>query len=85
MSQQPITDHARQDFVNPTQATTDYVWKIIISAIGVVLVGSFLAIAIAVFLKVDTGLIQILLTVFTSMVTFVGGLLIKSPVQQPGG
>ena len=54
MSQPSVTDHMRQDFVNPTQGTADYVWKIIITAIGVILVGSFLAIAIAVFLKADT-------------------------------
>ena len=84
MGQEAAIVQPRQEFVNPTQPTADYVWKVIITAVVVVLVGSFLAIAVSIFLKIDNSLIQVLLTVFTSLMTFVGGLLIKSPVQPSG-
>ena len=82
MSNDVVADKPVQTFVNPTQATADFIWRIVITAIAVVLVGSFLAIALSALLKVDSSFTQILLTIFTSVITFVGGLLIKSPVQQ---
>lgn len=82
MSSNIVTDKPVQAFENPTQATADFVWRTVIIGIVVVLVGSFLAIALSALLKIDGSFTQVLLTIFTSVITFVGGLLIKSPVQQ---
>ena len=82
MSNDIAVDKPVPAIANPTQATADFIWRMVITGIVVVLVGSFLAIALSAVLKVDSSFTQILLTIFTSVITFVGGLLIKSPVQQ---
>ena len=59
------------------------VWKIVIWAFSIVLVGSFLTLAISVFVPPATGGTsgQMILTVFTTVVGFLAGLFSPSPVE----
>ena len=60
------------------------VWKIVIWAFSIVLVGSFLTLAISVFVPPAKGGTtgQTILTVFTTVVGFLAGLFSPSPVEQ---
>ena len=61
-----------------TQEATDFVWKVIVSGAVIVFVGSAVGIVAAAFVGVN---IAPLITVFTAVVAFLGGLLAPSPVQ----
>jgi hypothetical protein len=72
----------------PSRAVRDRIWTIVISAFAVVLVGSFLTLALPVIRGAGQGAVdqttsQIVLTVFTSVVGFLGGLFAPSPDRDP--
>jgi hypothetical protein len=75
---QDKTDIARQ-FI-PDRQVTDVVWIVIVISFAIILVGAFIALAIAVFIygKLSGDL---LLTVFTTAAAFLAGLLAPSPTQ----
>lgn len=66
---------------SPSQRVANNIWMIVVGAFAFVLVGAFAAIAGYIYLgkTVDT-----LLTVFTTVAAFLGGLLVPSPVASPG-
>ncbi len=65
----------------PTQITTDRIWYITVSAFAIVLVGSFLTLAVSVFVAgAGATSSDIILTVFSSVVAFLAGLLAPSPI-----
>ena len=70
---------------SPDQSVTNFVWKMIVTSLAIVLVGSFLFLAFAVvFLQktsTDAGL-QMLLEMFTLVVGFLVGLLAPSPIHK---
>jgi hypothetical protein len=78
----PSTD--RRDVVQhiapPTHITANYIWLIVISAFSIVLVGSFLTLAVSVFVAGTDGTTgQVILTMFTSVVGFLAGIFVPSP------
>ena len=87
MSTQPTfegirTEGMKADMLNnPDKPTNNFIWKIIISGITSVLIGSFLALAIGVFMHIEATTLQLFITVFTASIGFLGGLLVKSPTQ----
>jgi hypothetical protein len=66
----------------PSDGVRDRLWLIVIAAFAVVLVGSFITLAISVFVAPSSGGTsgQIILTMFTSVVGFLAGLFAPSPV-----
>jgi len=66
----------------PSRRVANTIWLIVVGAFALVLVGAFAAIAGSVYLgkEVDT-----LLTVFTTVAAFLGGLLVPSPVAGGSG
>ena len=78
-----------QGFTGASSLTRDYLWKVIIWSFAIVLVGSFVTIALDVILpywvvqEVDKGAsAQLMLTVFTSVVGFLAGLFTPSPAAR---
>jgi hypothetical protein len=71
----------------PSDTMRDQLWKIVIWSFAVVLVGSFVTLALSVFLTIPQGATspQIILTVFTSVVGFLAGLFAPSPVAKGEG
>ncbi len=66
----------------PTDKVRDWIWLIAVAAFAIVLVGSFITLAISVFVTVPGGTsAQLILTVFTSVVGFLAGLFAPSPVS----
>jgi VIT1/CCC1 family predicted Fe2+/Mn2+ transporter len=80
LSAQDQTDIANQLGFQPSRQVTDMVWKVIVISFALVLVGGFVALAMAVFAygKLSGDL---LLTVFTTAAAFLAGLLAPSPTQ----
>lgn len=66
----------------PSAGVRDRLWLIVIAAFAVVLVGSFITLAISVFVAPSAGGTsgQVILTMFTSVVGFLAGLFAPSPV-----
>lgn len=62
-----------------SQSTADYAWRLVITAVVVVLVGLAAVVSIAVFLGVMNVLP--LVGMFTAVLTFLAGLLVPSPLQ----
>ncbi len=69
----------------PDQIITDKIWLIVIIAFAVVLVGSFLTLAVSTFLSINPVNLQILLTIFTTVTGFLAGLFTTSPFQSKKG
>lgn len=81
-----------QGLINPvgggaSPQIRDWLWLIIISGFAIVLVGSFLTLAISVFVASPerSTSAQMILTVFTAVVGFLAGLFAPSPVNQQSG
>jgi hypothetical protein len=69
---------------SPGQKASDTLWFIVVLSFAIVLVGSFLSLAIGVLVFKKSAAdaeLQILLTVFTSAVAFLAGLLTPGPVH----
>lgn len=69
----------------PNPETRDKLWKIVVTAFAIVLVGGFIALAIGLFVpnpKEGESLVnpELILTTFTSVVGFLAGLFTPSPV-----
>ncbi len=62
-----------------SQSTADYVWRLVVTSVVVVLVGLAAAVSAAVFLGVMNVLP--LVGMFTAVLTFLAGLLVPSPLQ----
>lgn len=68
---------------NPSDKVRDGLWLIVIWGFAIVMVGSFLTLAISVFtVSNDNTLPQVVLTVFTTVVGFLSGLFAPSPVTK---
>lgn len=72
----------RAGLEQPSVGVRDWLWVISITAFAVVLVGSFITLAISVFVAPSAGGTsgQVILTMFTSVVGFLAGLFVPSPV-----
>jgi uncharacterized membrane protein YozB (DUF420 family) len=69
---------------SPGQKASDDLWLIVVSGFAIVLVGAFLSLAIGVLVLNKSAAdaeLQILLTVFTSAVAFLAGLLTPGPAH----
>jgi len=80
--QQAIIDQA--GIRSPGQKASDNLWLIVVSSFAIVLVGAFLSLAIGVLILKKSAAdaeLQILLTVFTSAVAFLAGLLTPGPAH----
>lgn len=69
---------------SPGQAASDTLWLIVVCSFAIVLVGAFLSLAIGVLVLKKSAAdaeLQILLTVFTSAVAFLAGLLTPGPAH----
>jgi hypothetical protein len=66
----------------PDPETRNKLWRIVISAFAIVLVGGFIALALGVFLPIQEKGVkpELILTTFTSVVGFLAGLFTPSPV-----
>lgn len=69
----------------PTPPTRNWLWMIVVSAFSLVLVGTFISIAIAMFKTQTADTItlakpELVLSMFTSVVGFLAGLFVPSPV-----
>jgi hypothetical protein len=74
-------DEARSRVGRPSRRVADRIWLIAVCAFAAVLVGSFLTLAISVFVQVqDATSAQAMLTVFTAVLGFLAGLFTPSPV-----
>lgn len=70
----------------PTQGVADKIWRIVVWAFAIVMVGSFLTLAVGVFqtATADTPRLvtsDIVVSMFTAAVGFFAGLFAKSPTQ----
>jgi hypothetical protein len=63
--------------------TANLLWTVVVCAFAVVLVGSFIALAASVFVPgaMETRA-QMIMTLFTTVVGFLGGLFMPSPVEK---
>lgn len=61
-----------------SQKATDFIWQVVVTGAVIVFVGSAIGVGIAVFVGVN---VAPLITVFTAVIAFLGGLLAPSPVQ----
>jgi hypothetical protein len=68
-------------FPPPHGNVANQIWLLVIGCFVFVLGGSFLTMAVAIFMKVPA---ELLLTVFTTTVGFLAGLLTQSPVAHKG-
>jgi hypothetical protein len=70
----------------PGKETADRIWLIVICSFAAVLIGSFATLAVSVFIPVPEGGTsgQTILAVFTSVVGFLAGLFMPSPVTDGG-
>jgi len=70
----------------PSQKTRNRLWMIVVSAFAIVLVGSFVALAVGVFVPIQEKGVkpELILTTFTSVVGFLAGLFTPSPVARSG-
>ncbi len=67
----------------PTQKVRDKLWMIVVVGFAIVLVGSFLTLAIGVFIATSgTVKPELVLTMFTSVVGFLAGLFVPSPINR---
>ena len=68
----------------PGPQARDKLWLIVVAGFSTVLVGSFLALAVGVFVPAS-GKVQpeLILALFTSVVGFLAGLFVPSPAAQP--
>jgi len=72
---------------SPGQKASDTLWFIVVLSFAIVLVGAFLSLAIGVLVFKKSAAdaeLQILLTVFTSAVAFLAGLLTPGPAHSGG-
>lgn len=78
----------QQSIGAPGERTRDYLWLIIVSAFTIVLVGTFITLAIGVFQAPEKDAItkpELILTMFTSVVGFLAGLFAPSPAARQQG
>lgn len=67
----------------PSDHTRDYLWLIVVIAFAIVLVGAFLTLAIGVFINASGKVKpELILTMFTSVVGFLAGLFVPSPMTR---
>jgi hypothetical protein len=72
--------------VPPRSKANDTLWLIIVVAFAIVLVGSFVAIALSAFIPpVGATAVQTILTLFTTAGALLAGLLAPSPIQKGSG
>ena len=80
LSLQDQRNAAQQLGFRPGRQVTDVIWMIIVTCFALILLGSFIALAVAVL--IDGKLSgDLLLTVFTTSAAFLAGLLAPSPTQ----
>ncbi len=69
---------------NPNPWITNYIWTVITTGFVLILIAAFLAIGWAVLFHLPNPPLpaETLLTIFTTILGFLGGILVPSPVQQ---
>jgi hypothetical protein len=77
----PLENHqqvspADEESLHPDGKVVDYTWRLIASVFSIVLVGSFITLAVAIFTNKPPDL---LLTAFTASAGFLSGLLAPNP------
>lgn len=88
-SAKALPEKAQQTLSNvldgPSSKVRDQIWKIVIWAFVILVVGSFLVLSASLFLcdvvNIKDAHVQIILTVFTTAAAFLTGLLAPSPVN----
>jgi nucleoside recognition membrane protein YjiH len=71
-----------ETFGPPSRSTRDILWLIVVVAFAIVMVGSFLTMAISAFYPSTSATgIQIVLTTFSSVVSFLAGLFTPNPMD----
>lgn len=71
----------------PGEKTRDSLWLIVVFAFAIVLVGTFITLALGVFHAPEKGAStkpELVLTMFTSVVGFLAGLFVPSPANRQG-
>jgi len=68
----------------PDQIVTDKIWLLSACVLSIILVGSFLTLAFASFHFVpeNAANLQMVLTIFTTTISFLGGLFCTNPLQK---
>ena len=72
----------------PDKPTRNWLWLIVILSFAIVLIGTFITLALAVFKSKDTTTAtmlanpELVLSMFTSVVGFFAGLFVQTPVQK---
>ena len=80
LSAQDQRNAAQQLGLRPGRQVTDVIWMIIVTSFALIVLGSFIALAVAVL--IDGKLSgDLLLTVFTTSTAFLAGLLAPNPTQ----
>ena len=82
-----LAAEATRQIPDPTQPATDWIWFIIVGAFALVMIGSAYVLGNTVTAEVKAGLTYItksetIVTVFTTTVAFLAGLLAPSPVKK---
>jgi uncharacterized membrane protein YozB (DUF420 family) len=81
---QAVVEKASAGLRPPDRKTSDTLWLIIIYSFAIVLVGTFVSLAIGVLVlgkSAANSELQILLTMFTGVVAFLAGLLTQGPTR----
>ncbi len=80
LTPQDKMDAAQQLGFKPGRQVTDMIWMTIVTSFSLILLGSFIALAVAVLIYGKLSG-ELLLTVFTTSAAFLAGLLAPSPTQ----
>jgi hypothetical protein len=80
LSPEDKKDAAQQLGLKPGRQATDMIWMTIVTSFALILLGSFIALAVAVLIYGKLSG-ELLLTVFTTSAAFLAGLLAPSPTQ----
>lgn len=85
-----LADALRSALPPPSDRVRDSIWRLVVVGIVIVMVFSAIVLGVGVFIKVGDPTKQItkvenMLTVFTTTVAFLAGLLSPSPVGNKGG
>ncbi len=69
----------------PSNKVKDYLWRAVITTFCIVLTGSFITLAISVFVNGAGASEQVILTVFTGVLGFLTGIFVPSPIVDTEG
>jgi hypothetical protein len=80
--QESLAEEIQQGLKGPSQSVNDRLWLVVVSVFSFVLVGSFLTLAVGVFIPASGAVkIELVFAAFTSVVGFLAGLFAPSPMS----